>query len=83
MIVDIQNCSFIKQNKVLTLNASYTNNRLPKTVTIQGYHNTVEFTAIDSNDPRYDPDGWDGEMQIYRPVTPQSRVEYLVIGYGY
>jgi hypothetical protein len=39
----------------------------------------VKFTRVTEQDPLNDPDGWDGEQCIYRPVGLCPRVDHMII----
>lgn len=43
----------------------------------------VVFTCLQPGDPKFNPDQYDGECQVYRPDTPLPRVEFLSIGQPY
>jgi hypothetical protein len=45
---------------------------------------TMAFKQIDQNHPRFDEDGWDGEMQIYEPSdqTIPCNVKTLTLWWG-
>ncbi len=60
----------------------------PNEFMIRSHHTGEVFTfrRIDENHPAFDPDHWDGEMQIYEPVVGQHKapinVALVVITYG-
>ncbi len=39
----------------------------------------VRFHCIDSSDPLFDEDQWDGMQQIYRPEIILPKVDHLVV----
>jgi hypothetical protein len=55
--------------------------RFPVSINVRSHHTgrSVLFTRINEFDPLFDEDGWDGEQQVYRPVTNEARVKVLVI----
>jgi hypothetical protein len=72
-------CKYNKVRKSLTLSSSYLG--MPSTVYIRSHHTgkIVRFTPVTPSDSLFDQDGWDGEMQIYRPVGNVPGVDHLVI----
>lgn len=68
-MVTTENCDFDKSTGSLVLSSRFTEGRFPREVTIQSHHTgrKVTFTHITPDHPRYDEDGWDGEMALYVP----------------
>ena len=79
--VSLTKCTFNKERRYLKLSSEYIG--MPISLQIESHHTgrVVEFTAVGENDPLFDQDGWDGEMQIYRPARNEARtnVDYLII----
>lgn len=55
----------------------------PKQFFVESHHTgrVVRFLVIGPEDELFNPDQWDGEMQIYRPVGDEvdTKVDYLVV----
>jgi hypothetical protein len=83
--VSLSKCTFNKEQRYLQLSSEYIG--MPISLQIESQHTgrVVEFTVVDENDPLFDQDGWDGEMQIYRPAKHEARtnVDYLIIHHEY
>lgn len=79
--VSLSKCSFNKAQRYLTLSSEFVG--MPISLYLESHitGRVVQFTAVDENDPLFDQDGWDGEMQIYRPARNEApmHVKYLVI----
>ena len=79
--VSLAHCQYKAHCGKLSLSTVYTDDRLPSSINIKSHHTgrTVLFTAINEFDPLFDEDGWDGEQQVYRPATGDTRAKVLVI----
>lgn len=77
--VSLKYCEYDKGRKVLKLASEYFG--MPPTFFVVSHHTgkEVRFTAIGPHDRLFDPDGWDGEMQIYRPLGDVPGVDHMVI----
>lgn len=77
--VPLKLCEYNKNTKVLKLASEYYG--MPRQFYVESHHTgkVVRFTVIDQYDKLFDPDQWDGEQQIYRPVGDVPGVDHLVI----
>lgn len=77
--VPLKFCEYDKGRKVLKLASEYFG--MPPTFFVVSHHTgkEVRFTAIGPYDKLFDPDGWDGEMQVYRPLGDVPGVDHMVI----
>ena len=77
--VSLKYCEFDKERKVLRLASDYFG--MPNEFFVESHHTgkTVRFKTVDQYDKLFDPDQWDGEMQIYRPIGNVPNVDHLVI----
>jgi hypothetical protein len=78
-MVNLGLCEYDQRRRVLKLASEYFS--MPREFLLKSNHTgrVVRFTVVSPDDPLFDPDGWDGEQQIYRPVDPVPRVDHLVI----
>ena len=78
-VVSLQLCEFDKQRKVLRLASEYFG--MPAQFFVKSHHTgkEVRFVPVGPEDKLFDPDQWDGEMMIYRPVGNVPNVDHLVI----
>ena len=78
-IVNLRYCEFDKKRKILKLASEYFG--MPSKFFVQSdYTNKrVLFVPVVPGDALFDPDGWDGEQQIYRPVVNIPNVDHMVI----
>ena len=77
--VDLNRCTYRKEQKYLSLPSEYMG--MPLTFNVRSHHTgrVVRFVPVTPADVLFDQDGWDGEQQIYRPVGVVPNVEYMVI----
>lgn len=77
--VSLKVCEYIKDRKVLKLASEYFG--MPQTFFVESHHTgkTVRFTTVGPEDNLFDPDQWDGEMQVYRPLGNVPGVDHMVI----
>lgn len=77
--VDLKQCEYDKARKVLKLSSEYFG--MPAEFFVKSHHTgkEVRFTAVGPEDKLFDPDQWDGEQQIYRPVGGLPNVDHMVI----
>ena len=77
--VSLKYCEYDKARKVLTLASEFFG--MPQKFVVVSHYtgNEVLFTPVRHGDPLCDEDGWDGEMQIYRPVHNVPGVDHMVI----
>lgn len=77
--VDLKWCEYDRQRRVLRLASEYFG--MPDQFFVRSHHTgkTVRFRAVTSEDLLYDPEGWDGEQQIYRPTSVVPNVDHMVI----
>jgi hypothetical protein len=78
-VVDLKYCEFDKNRRVLKLASEYFG--MPRQFFVRSHHTgkEVRFTAVGPEDKLFDHDGWDGEMQVYRPVGNVPNVDHMVI----
>jgi len=78
-IVDLRLCEYDRQQRRLKLASEYFG--MPREFFVKSNHTgkVVRFTVVGPEDCLFDPDGWDGEQQIYRPVGQVPKVDHLVI----
>jgi hypothetical protein len=84
-MISTADCEFRKETGDLLLTSDHLpDGRFPRSLTIKSYHtgNEVLFEQITSDHPRYDEDGWDGEMALYVPRHPNTNVKLLTIYHG-
>jgi hypothetical protein len=77
--ISLSKCEYRKEQKALILPSE--NIGMPQQFLVRSHitGKEVRFVKIDQNDKLFDPDQWDGEQQIYRPVGNVPNVDYLVI----
>ena len=78
-VVSLELCEYDKTRKVLKLASEYFG--MPLTFYVRSHHTgkEVRFVPVNPADKLYDPDQWDGEQQIYRPVGAVPGVDHMVI----
>lgn len=83
--ISLKNCEFDKKRKVLKLASEFVG--MPPTFFVESHHTgrTVRFSVVGPEDKLFDPDMWDGEMMVYRPVGGGygTNVDHLVIYHQY
>ncbi len=79
LTVNLQNCEYDKNRKVLMMSSEFIG--MPREFFVRSHHTgkEVRFTTVGPEDRLFDQDGWDGEMQIYRPVGNIPGVDHMVI----
>ena len=77
--VSLDKCEYDKKRKVLRLASEYFG--MPLTFYVVSHKTGKEFRFVPVNvcDVLFDPDQWDGEQQIYRPVGHCPNVDHMVI----
>lgn len=77
--VSLQWCEYDRSRRVLKLASEYVG--MPRTFFVVSHHTgkEVRFTAVGEYDILFDPDQWDGEMQVYRPLGDVPGVDHMVI----
>jgi hypothetical protein len=77
--VSLVDCEYDKHRGVLKMTSDVVG--MPPSLFVQSHvtGRVVRFTVVGSEDVLFDPDGWDGEMQIYRPVGGHANVDHLCI----
>lgn len=77
--ITLKDCGYNAETKSLRISSEFFG--MPSKFSVYSHHSgrTVEFIRIYMDDPMFDPDQWDGEQQIYRPVQKTKNVEYCVI----
>lgn len=79
--VSLNDCLYDREKRVLVVPSTHTGRKLPRRLKVFSKYTgeVVEFASISSHDPLYDEDGWDGEQQIYRPVSWLATVDHLIV----
>lgn len=77
--VDLKFCEYNRDRKVLKLASEFFG--MPREFYVKSHHTgkTVRFTVVGPEDKLFDPDQWDGEQQVYRPVGNVPGVDHMVI----
>lgn len=77
--VNLSSCEFNKTANRLTLCSELVG--MPRELIVHSDYTgkDVMFRAIGPEHPLYDQDQWDGEQQIYRPLSPAGKVKTLII----
>jgi hypothetical protein len=77
--VSLQRCEYDRGRKVLKLASEFFG--MPREFFVESHHTgkTVRFTVVGEHDKLFDPDQWDGEQQVYRPVGNVPGVDHMVI----
>ena len=77
--IDLKLCEYDKNRKVLKLASEYFG--MPLTFVVKSHHTgkEVRFVPVTPADVLFDPDQWDGEQQVYRPVGVVLNVDHMVI----
>lgn len=79
--ISLRLCEYDKQRKVLKVPSALLAGGFPSQFMVHSHHTNkeVRFTTVGPDDKLFDPDRWDGEQQIYRPIGNVPNVEYLVV----
>lgn len=77
--IPLSRCEWDKNSKVLKIASEYMGMPHEFSVKSEKTGKVVRFRAITSDDVMSDPDQWDGEQMIYRPVGIVPMVSYAVI----
>ena len=82
--VSLRVFNYLPERKCLASPSSNFKGSFPISLSVTSHHTeeTIQFVPINSADPLFCQDNWDGEQQIYRPVKTIKNVEYLVIHHG-
>ena len=77
--VPLNRCEYDKDRKVLRLASEFFG--MPTTFFVKSHHTgkEIRFTVVNEYDKLFDPDMWDGEMMVYRPVGNVPNVDHMVI----
>ena len=81
--IDLNFCEYDKTRKVLKLASEYFG--MPATFFVKSHHTgkKVRFVTVGAEDKLFNQDGWDGEMQVYRPVGNVPGVDHMYIYHQY
>ena len=81
--IDLKFCEYDKRRRVLKLASEFIG--MPATFFVKSHHTgkEVRFVTLNSVDVLFDPDGWDGEQQLYRPLGDVPGVDHMVIYHAY
>lgn len=76
-----QDCAYDKHTGHLFLYSEHFAGSFPREIVIESTHTgrKVTFVPISADHPRYDEDGWDGEMAIYEPRDAKAMNARLLI----
>lgn len=82
--ISLKYCDYDKARKALRVSSEFFAGTFPKNFFVESHHTgrVVRFTVIGPEDKLFNPDQWDGEMQIYRPVSSEfqiQNVDHLVV----
>lgn len=77
--VSLERCEYHRDQKRLSLASEYFGMPHRFEVVSHKTGKVVTFVPVTESDPLFDQDQWDGEQQIYRPVTDIPNVDHLVI----
>lgn len=83
-MITTDDCTFDKKTGDLYLSSRFVNGRFPREISIKSTYTgrTMTFVPIPPEHPRFDEDGWDGELSLYVPRdVMQSNVRVLTIGH--
>lgn len=77
--VSLKLCEYVRERRVLKLASEFFG--MPREFFVESHHTgkVVRFIPVGEHDVLFDPDQWDGEQQIYRPVGHVPGVDYMVI----
>lgn len=77
--VSLARCEYDKTRKVLKLASDYMG--MPSQFFVKSHitGKEIRFTVVTENDVLFDQDQWDGEQQLYRPVSDVPKIEYMMI----
>ena len=77
--VSLKLCEYDKERKVLKLASEYFG--MPLSFFVESHHTgkVVRFAPVTPANKLFDPDQWDGEQQIYRPLGDVPGVDHMVI----
>jgi hypothetical protein len=81
--ITTEDCEFNKQTGDLVVESQFLGGRFPNSLEIKSSHTgrVMLFKHITPDHPRYDEDGWDGEMALYAP-TELCKVKLLTAFHG-
>jgi hypothetical protein len=86
--ISLEHCKFYKDSGKLMLHTDTVlahgyKQAFPRDVWISSPHTgrTIRFSVVGPEDVLFDQDQWDGEQQVYRPLStlPSNKVNFLVI----
>jgi len=78
-VVSLEVCEYRKDKRVLLMSDSHIG--MPLTFFVKSHYTgkEVRFIPVKPTDVLFDPDQWDGEQQIYRPLHSIPGVDHMVI----
>ncbi len=77
--ISLKLCDWNKTKKSLSFASEYMGMPFEFVVVSEKTGREVSFKAVQYGDPLFCEDGWDGEQQVYRPVSDLNTIEYAVI----
>lgn len=74
-------CEFFKDTGDMYLSSQHTEGRFPRSIVVKSSRTgrEITFTPIKSDHPRFDEDGWDGELALYEPSVFDKNVNVKVL----
>jgi hypothetical protein len=78
-VVSLEKCEYNRRTRRLTLASEYLG--MPGELFVKSHHTgrEIKFVMVGESDELFDPDGWDGEKSVYRPVEQIPTVDHMVI----
>lgn len=78
--IPLSSCVYNKEKKVLKIDRNNFSG-YPRSFFITSNYTgkQVRFVVIGPEDILFDQDQWDGEMQIYRPVSDEKNVDHAIV----
>lgn len=82
-VIGLEKCEYDKSRRVLKLVSEYIG--MPQTFFVRSHHTgkEIRFVVVGPEDKLFDPDQWDGEMQVYRPMGNVPGVDHMVVYHSY
>jgi hypothetical protein len=74
-------CEFYKDTGDMYLSSQHTDGRFPRELVVKSAHTGREITfhPIGPEHPRFDEDGWDGELALYEPAVRDASLKVKVL----
>ena len=83
-MITTDQCKFDKNTSTMFIDAMHLGDIFPRQIEIESVHTgrIVKFERIKPGHPRFDEDGWDGEMALYEPCEPYTKVKILIASFS-